>query len=137
MTSMTLPLDGDGFLRRECPSCEHESKWHHGPTGDEPDDAVEPPHYYCPLCGVPSGVDSWWTRPQLEHAQQAVLGVAMDDLGREFKSMERRSKGFIKVKASGDQIEPPSVLHEPDDMVIVTAPCHPWEPVKIPKLLTW
>jgi hypothetical protein len=25
--SMSLPLDGDGFLRRECPTCEREFKW--------------------------------------------------------------------------------------------------------------
>jgi hypothetical protein len=26
---MSLPLDGDGFLRRECPKCERQFKWLH------------------------------------------------------------------------------------------------------------
>ena len=26
---MSLPLDSDGFLRRQCPACEREFKWLH------------------------------------------------------------------------------------------------------------
>jgi hypothetical protein len=48
---ITLPLDSDGFLRRECPKCEREFKWHEGPTEDRPQDWNDPPVYWCPLCG--------------------------------------------------------------------------------------
>lgn len=29
--SMSLPLDEDRFLRRECPNCERQFKWWHTP----------------------------------------------------------------------------------------------------------
>jgi hypothetical protein len=29
--SMSLPLDEDGFLRRECPTCERQFRWWHTP----------------------------------------------------------------------------------------------------------
>ena len=34
--SIELPLDS-GFLRRECPNCQLEFKWHHGPTETTPE----------------------------------------------------------------------------------------------------
>lgn len=133
MTSISLPLDDDGFLRRECPTCEREFKWHHGPSDDEPTDAVDPSIYYCPLCGNPAKVDSWWTQEQLDYIEQIALGVAIDELRDSFKRLERSSRGVLEFKAShGDDPEHPAPLHEPEDMAIVTSPCHAWEPVKIP-----
>jgi DNA-directed RNA polymerase subunit RPC12/RpoP len=50
---MTIPLDSDGFLRRECPTCEREFKWRPSEAEveehDEPADTVG---YFCPYCGV-------------------------------------------------------------------------------------
>ena len=31
---VSFPLDSDGFIRRECPHCEREFKWHHGPANE-------------------------------------------------------------------------------------------------------
>jgi hypothetical protein len=132
MASVTLPLDDDDFLRRECPSCEQQFKWHYGPTGEEPEGVVDPTVYYCPLCGQPSGVDNWWTQEQIEYAQQVAMGLAVDELRDTFRDMERQSGGFIKFKSSGDDPEHPDALHEPEDMAIIAPPCHPWEPVKVP-----
>ena len=39
---VSLPLDSDGFLRRECPHCMQEFKWHHGPANEEAETANEP-----------------------------------------------------------------------------------------------
>ncbi len=134
MTSISLPLDKDGFLRRECPTCQGQFKWHHGPTGDEPEHAADPPLYYCPLCGAPSGLDSWWTQEQAKYLGTIALGEATTGLHEESKRLERRTRGgIVSFKASRDQAEPPHSLHEPDDMGIVASPCHPWEPVKVPE----
>lgn len=131
-TSISLPLDSDGFLRRECPNCEQQFKWRPSQDGDpEPPQAVD--QYYCPLCGRSAGLDSWWTQEQLEHAQAAIMPEAMreiqDALGGAF-----RSSRHVTFKASGDlgNLPVPEPLHEPDDMVIVEPPCHPEEPVKVP-----
>ena len=39
--SITIPVDSDGFLRRECPTCERELKWL--PASEEDGDAADVP----------------------------------------------------------------------------------------------
>ena len=38
---IALPLDGDGFLRRECPACELEFKWFVHADGDADAEQVD------------------------------------------------------------------------------------------------
>jgi hypothetical protein len=131
--SVALPLDS-GFLRRECPKCARQFKWHHGPTSDRPDTAVEPAVYFCPYCAESAPLDDWWTQEQLEFMTQIAAGpagrMAADELKDALKPLEA---GPITIKASLDykEPEPPSALHEPADMTLVEPPCHPWEPLKI------
>ncbi|CAM5504913.1 hypothetical protein [Streptomyces narbonensis] len=133
---MSLPLDNDGFLRRECPHCIGQFKWHHGPASEEAEEQPSPASDYCPLCGQPAGLDSWWTQEQLDYAQgvfaPAAARMVEDELKAAFKSA--RSK-HVKFSLQGGVNAPgvPSPLIEPDDMVIVTSPCHSYEPVKVPE----
>lgn len=80
-----MPLD-NGYLRRECPHCEREFKWHHGPTDDAPPDAPNPGRYTCPYCGEKADHDQWFTQAQAEHIRESAAGPAMqmisDELGR-------------------------------------------------------
>ncbi|MFH9134481.1 hypothetical protein [Streptomyces sp. NPDC017524] len=132
---MSLPLDHDGFVRRECPHCISQFKWHHGPANEEAEQQ-SPTAYYCPLCGQPAGLDSWWTQEQIDYTRGVIApGVARlveDELKNVFKST--RSK-YVRVSLKGGVESPkvPSPLTEPDDMVIVTSPCHSYEPVKVPE----
>jgi hypothetical protein len=128
--SVPFPLD-QGFLRRECPHCEREFKWHHGPTDDRPQDAVDPDVYWCPYCGEPAPPDEWWTPVQLEFATQSLAGPAMQEIATELQQALKSASGFVKTSVEYDEVEAPDALHEPADMVIVQSPCHPWEPVKI------
>lgn len=130
---VTLPLDSDGFLRRECPTCEQQFKWFSHPEGDPDAEAVD--QYFCPLCGAPAGVDAWWTPEQLEYAHGAA-GPEMDRLVQD--AMKDAFKGLKGVSYKPDPgftlgIETPDQPFEPDDMVIVEPPCHPNEPLKIPE----
>ncbi len=130
-TSISIPLDSDGFLRRECPNCEEQFKWR--PSQDDDPEPVETvDQYFCPLCGQPAGIDAWWTPQQLEYAQAAVMPEAMRQVQDAFGHALRGSKN-LKFKASSDigDTPVPAALHEPDDMVIVEPPCHPEEPVKV------
>lgn len=127
---MPFPLD-HGFLRRECPHCEREFKWHHGPTDDRPQDALDPDVYWCPYCGEPAPLDEWWTRVQLEFATQSLAGPAMQEIANELQQALKSASGFVKTSVEYDEVEAPDALHEPADMVIVQSPCHPWEPVKV------
>lgn len=133
---ISMPLDRDGFLRRECPRCTREFKWHNGPANEEAERQPSSETFYCPLCGEPAGPDSWWTQPQLrliENAKERLLSEELNDM---FKGLERSTRGnrFITFKAQGGDVPDPfEPLVEPDDMIIVTSPCHKWEPVKIPE----
>lgn len=33
--SVPIPRDADGFIRRECPHCIRQFKWHDGPANEE------------------------------------------------------------------------------------------------------
>lgn len=131
--SMTLPLD-DGFLRRQCPSCEREFKWHHGATEGRPEDFAEPNVYWCPYCGDTAPSDHWWTTEQLAHAEELLAGPALrmfaDELGNSLKS-QRNSMMKVTMSTAYDEPEPPEALHELTNMTTVEPPCHPWEPIKV------
>jgi hypothetical protein len=134
---MSLPLDKDGFLRRQCPSCERAFKWWQTP----PDESAEatpaaPEAYFCPYCYEPADPGAWWTEEQLAHAKQLaaseVLGPALRQIGREFGRGSRRSRASsIRFEFSSPSLPHPEPLTEQDDMVRVDVPCHPEEPVKV------
>jgi hypothetical protein len=129
--SIALPLDSDGFLRRECPHCEQQFKWHHGPANEEAESHADPSIYHCPLCGEPAGSDSWWTQEQIEYTQGVAMPTALRFVQDELAAGFRRNKN-ITFKPGSDIPAVPASLTEPDDMKIVTSPCHPYEPVKVP-----
>jgi hypothetical protein len=131
--SITLPPDADGFLRRECPHCERQFKWHHGPANEEAEAQAPPTVYYCPLCGKSAALDAWWTQEQIDYAQgfaqPAAMRFALDELASAF-----RGNKYVKIKSGGGSELPgvPVSLTEPNDMQIVASPCHAYEPVKVP-----
>jgi endogenous inhibitor of DNA gyrase (YacG/DUF329 family) len=120
--SAELPLDDDGYLRRQCPRCERVFKWHHSEATDE--DAAPPEAYFCPYCGEPSPLDQWYTDEQVDYLQALVaLGPTVDEINR--------SKGIVQIKLDVPQANPPEPLFEDDDMLAVEPPCHPEEPLKL------
>ena len=70
--SVPIPTDHDGYLRRECPTCGGQFKWHHGPISDESPSEPSPSVYYCPLCGAAADTDAWWTQEQVAYAQESA-----------------------------------------------------------------
>lgn len=133
-----LPLD-NGFVRRQCPHCQGQFKWHHGPTDDRPADVPEPLVYHCPLCGESAPPDQWFTDEQVAYihasATGPVLRAVADELGRTFGGRRRagRKAGLdFQFKVEHDDPGQPEALQEPADMTAVSPPCHPWEPVKVP-----
>jgi len=133
---VSFPLDSDGFIRRECPHCEREFKWHHGPANAEAEQQPHADTYYCPFCGEPAGPDSWWTQAQLELLANAQERLIDQRLGDMFKALERSTRRNKHITFKAGRINSPDVadpLIEPDDMTMVASPCHPWEPTKVPE----
>lgn len=117
---MSVPLDSDGFLRRECPTCEREFKW----LPSDESDPAEPGGYYCPYCAVQAPVDHWLTKAQVELATHVAMRDIADPMMHDFA---RRIGGSYKSNVSG---EPPELVEE-DDMRRVDFACHPGEPLKV------
>ena len=137
--SMSVPLDSDGFLRRECPTCEREFKWFKSPEGQG-----EPPAaggYYCPYCAVQAPPGSWFTKAQIAKAKSLMMSEVVEP---EFEKLRdtldligRSSGGLIdaKLEVSRASDTPSPQLTEADDMLRVDFDCHPHEPVKV--IETW
>jgi len=131
--SVPIPLDNDGFLRRQCPNCSKEFKWHDGPTEDRPDDVVDPDVYYCPRCGVSSPPGHWNTREQESFIEEWMQGPIFREASDEIGKMLGNMKGVTYTENYENEPGVPESLHEPNDMVILMSPCHSWEPIKVPQ----
>lgn len=128
-----LPVDADGFLRRECPHCMRMFKWHDGPANETAEGVGQPSSYSCPLCGQASSEGSWYTPEQLDYLEQAVTPSAFEAVG---DVLEAAFKGMRGVKYErGDEIaaDAPAPLVELDDMTIMASPCHDYELIKVPE----
>lgn len=131
---MEIPLALDnGFLRRECPTCLREFKWHHGVTAGRPSDAVDPEQYTCPYCGHRATHDSWWTTDQLDVIRQAALVETSRELTETFAGLSRKhgSGGLSFKVTTGSAPLSPIPTSETDDMATIESPCHPYEPIKV------
>lgn len=129
-TSMTVPLDGDGFLRRECPTCEREFKWlpSEGKTASSTPDTAG---YYCPYCGL-QAKEGWLTKAQVELARATVVHEVVDPTLADFaRKLQSSSSDIFKVTASHERSPEPPKLSEADDMRRADFPCHPTEPIKV------
>jgi hypothetical protein len=132
--SMSLPLDSDGFLRRECPTCEREFKWL--PTQEEAEATPAPDAgYFCPYCAIQAPTGSWFTKAQVETAHaiaaREVIGPQMKKLERSIGGLGKSSGGLIEGKLDYEPPDEPEPLTEDDDMRRVDFACHPNEPVKV------
>lgn len=131
---MSLPLDSDDFLRRECPTCEREFKWLASQDDDESTAAPED-GYFCPYCAIQAPPDAWHTKPQIEMAKviamREVMGPEIKKLERSMRHVGKNSGGLIEANLDYQLPDAPEPLTEDDDMRRVVFACHPEEPVKV------
>lgn len=104
--SVTIPLDENGMMGRECLECEQYFKLKPG-TGLETD------HCHCPYCDYEGNADTFWTQAQLEYARSIAMQQAfnkivkpqLDKLTKSFKQLEQKSRNSLiqfKVKTTGN-----------------------------------
>lgn len=128
-----MPQDSDGFVRRECPHCMRQFKWHAGPANEEAEQHPTPAAYNCPLCGQSAALDSWHTTEQIEVARQIAMPQVMERVQDEMEAMFRGIKGMTYKRGRDQHTDDSEPLTELDDMSIVASPCHSYEPVKVPE----
>lgn len=120
--SISLPLDSEGFLRRECPNCERELKWR--AAGEGKHATPSPPGgYFCPYCAAQAAPGASWTKAQLEaakaHAYRVVLKPEIDRLA----DGARGASVGLGVQVTDPDDPPP--LTEGDDRAVSTSPAIP------------
>lgn len=131
--TITLPLDSDGFLRRECPDCRQQFKWHSGPANEEVKQHEAPAAYYCPFCGSPAEPSDWFTAEQMEYAEGVAQAAVLREMRGVFADATKGNK-FVTFTPGTDMLEgEPAKLVERDDMQLVASPCHDYELVKVPE----
>lgn len=132
---MPMPLDSDGFLRRECPTCEREFKWLYTPEDEGTAAPTIDGGYFCPYCGIQAETNTWLTQTQVELAQNMVatqvLGPMLKRFGDDIKGIGRSSGGMMSGEVKYDAPDELDPLTEVDDMTRVDFECHPTEPVKV------
>ena len=131
--AVSIPLDEDGFLRRECPFCEREFKWLS--VGEE--DSSPPEGFCCPYCGERAQDDQWFTRGQLRvieaSVEENIVAPQLRELRDSLSGLADSSGGLLQFEVDAERQESsrPRRLTEPNDMVRVDFDCHPDEPIKI------
>jgi len=130
-TSMSLPFDDDGFLRRECPTCEEEFKVFVQQGDSDQSDAQSPQlgGYFCPYCAIQAEPDGWFTKAQIAKARSLLID---EFVGPELEAFKRRMSGHPGVSVEVEvNRQPTPDLTEADDMRRVDVACHPETPVKV------
>lgn len=130
--SMDLPLDSDGFLRRECPTCERQFKVYAANDDDDAAALVPDGGYFCPYCIIQAPVEDWTTEEQLalaiNIAEREVLAPMLNDFTRSMSGSVAGLEFKVTGPATPAAIPP---LVEEDDMRRVDFACHPGAPVKV------
>jgi hypothetical protein len=128
MATVSIPLDGDGFIRRACPACEREFKCLYT---DDPNQATEPDvrGFCCPYCAAWADLNSWFTEAQVAFLGQAGLAAVADEVN-ETLSQPNNPGGFVKYTPARLPV-PEEMPAESNDMRRVDFRCHPTDPLKV------
>ena len=150
--NLSLPLDDDGFFRRECPLCCREFKvlleknelnslaqagidsylleTKEDATNSTEEETEPETEFTCPYCGQQAPRDSWWTQEQLAYVgvvshnimAKMVNEQLIQPLKRTFRT---QSHGLFSMRFEANEMkqEEPWISPEVDDLEIFDLPC--------------
>lgn len=89
-----LPTDENGYIGRECPSCEQYFKV-------KPGTGLPITYYICPYCGHKDEDNKFYTKSQIEYIQsyitKKIFEPLINDLNKSLKHLETKNS-FIQIK---------------------------------------
>ncbi|OCA87331.1 hypothetical protein [Pseudobacillus wudalianchiensis] len=129
---VSIRLDDNGLLRKECPFCEREFKVFYNEHTEETQSKC-----YCPHCGLPAPSAEQLTRDQGQHIVDLAKNEFINLVNKEFGRMKQRVKSpYIKVDFKPLEKTDPRIQIELNDMEeIITSCCN--EPIFLNSPLTW
>lgn len=109
--SMEILPDSDGYIDKECPNPDCQSKFK--VNDDDWGNLFSDEAVHCPFCGHEAPADSWWTTEQLEQLERQGVGALEAQLGQALQKDTRNfnrhaPKGFVtmSMKFSGTTYAP-------------------------------
>jgi len=113
--NVTLPVDDEGLLGRQCPNCDQYFKLKPG-TGVQDITTTT-----CPYCEFQSDSNDFATDDQIEYAQSIAIKQLLEPTIRGFqkslKKLERQSRGsLIQFKAIGTDLRFPIKYYKEKDL---------------------
>lgn len=107
---ISIPLDNDGFIEMECDFCKNRFMLHEEVYKD--DDYL---HFFCPICGFPNRINTFYCTEVLEKAQQQAMNYAYMEIERQLgKSINKINRGgFLKMSLKMPSKEAEVELYEP------------------------
>lgn len=108
--NLSIPLDEDGFIEMECDFCKNRFMLHKDVYSDESN-----LHFFCPICGLPNQINTFYCPEVLEVAKQKALNYAYAEIERQLGSTIRKinKNGFIKMSMKMPHKEPEKELYRP------------------------
>ena len=148
--NISLPLDDEGFFRRECPFCRKEFKvmltkeelvtlaqegidsfmTESEVKKDSDASGSQELEQFCPYCGQSAPNDSWWTQEQLSYisvfAQNIMANLVNEHLIRPLqRNFGQQRPGPLSISFKGHEMEQqePWISPEVNDMDVFDLPC--------------
>ena len=122
--TISIPLDDDMFLRRECPYCKKQFKIKlekgelnksiqdlvdnfllEDSDKHEEDERCEDVEYYCPYCSEIAASTDWWTEEQLNYSRIFIENYMNKMINETFiKEMEKMSRNNSSISFKGEKL---------------------------------
>lgn len=101
--SVTLPLDGEGYIDRQCPvaSCEGFFKVKPGTGLPEPQGCI------CPYCGHRGPHEEFYSKSQIKYGQDMTFRKVTDAFSADLKDALRPSRGGFVTMTVKETRQPP------------------------------
>ncbi|MCQ6264511.1 hypothetical protein M1K46_02370 [Fictibacillus sp. WQ 8-8] len=113
--------DIENFISFKCTFCGEEFKLQTSEV--QADNVLE---LFCPSCGIPSPINTYYTEDILEHAKTVARNEAVNminDMLKGFEKTSKRSKNITFKKGRPLPTNKPRVLYENDDLEKIEFKC--------------
>ena len=119
--NLSIPLDEEGFIEMECDFCKNRFMLHENVYTDE-----STLHFFCPICGLPNQINTFYCQEVLEAAEQKALSYAYAEIERQLGPTIREinKSGLIKMSMKVPSKAPEKELYQPlNSYVLIHQKC--------------
>lgn len=108
--NLNIPLDDEGYIEMECDYCKNRFMLHKDVFQN--DNYL---HFFCPICGLPNDVNTFYCPEVLEKAQQIAANQVLNKIDKMLSSTFRKTnsrKNLISLSVKVPKTEKPRDIYE-------------------------